>query len=33
MRNVQEGKYGLVSMRERFGEIALPQILIVDAAE
>jgi primosomal protein N' (replication factor Y) len=33
IRNVQEGKYGLVSMTKRYGEIALPQILIVDAAE
>jgi primosomal protein N' (replication factor Y) (superfamily II helicase) len=33
MRNVQEGKYGFASMTKRYGEIALPQILIVDAAE
>jgi primosomal protein N' (replication factor Y) len=33
MRNVQEGKYGIVSMKTRFGKIAMPQILIVDAAE
>lgn len=32
-RNVQQDKYGLVEMRQRFGGIALPKIHIVDAAE
>jgi primosomal protein N' (replication factor Y) len=32
-RNVQQDKYGLVEMRQRFGGIAMPKMYIVDAAE
>lgn len=32
-RNVQQKKYGLVEMKNRFGGLAMPKILIVDAAE
>lgn len=32
-RNVQQDKYGLVEMRFRFGGVAMPQILVVDASE
>lgn len=33
MRNVQQGKYGIVTLKERFGGVALPKIVIVDATE
>ena len=32
-RNVQQNKYGLVEMRTRFGGVAMPKIMVVDAAE
>jgi len=32
-RNVQQQKYGLVEMKHRFGGVAMPKIMIVDAAE
>ena len=33
MPNAQEGKYGYVVMNQRFGEVAMPEIVVEDVAE